>query len=89
MNVVGPEFLVPLLHKNVSTIKVDARRKPQSLPPRLAIPGSAKLLWLESDVMEWLQSCRTAPKKRGRGNNTTPAYQQAQTAPGGSNGAAI
>lgn len=58
--VVGPEYLVPLIHRTVETIKVDARRKPNSLPPRLLIPGSAKLLWLESDVVEWLQSCRTA-----------------------------
>lgn len=58
--VVGPEYLVPLIHRTVATIKVDARRRPESLPPRLKIPGSAKLLWLESDVIEWLQSCRTA-----------------------------
>jgi hypothetical protein len=58
--VVGPEYLVPLIHRTVATIKVDARRRPESLPPRLKIPGSSKLLWLESDVMEWLQSCRTA-----------------------------
>lgn len=59
-NVVGPEYLVPLVHRQISTIKVDARARPETLPPRLKIPGSAKLLWLESDVLEWLQSCRTA-----------------------------
>lgn len=58
--VVGPEYLVPILHRSLSTIKVDARRRPESLPPRLHIPGSAKLLWLEPDVVEWLQGCRTA-----------------------------
>lgn len=58
--VVGPEYLVPLIHRCVATIKVDARRRPESLPPRLLIPGSTKLLWLESDVIDWLQSCRTA-----------------------------
>lgn len=59
-NIVGPEYLVPLLHREIVTIKKDATRRPESLPPRLKIPGSAKLLWLESDVLEWLQSCRTA-----------------------------
>lgn len=59
-NVVGPEYLVPLVHRTVETIKVDARRKPASLPPRLVIPGSAKLLWLESDVIAWIDACRTA-----------------------------
>lgn len=58
--VVGPEYLVPLTHRTLATIKVDARSRPETLPPRLKIPGSAKLLWLESDVLAWLQSCRTA-----------------------------
>lgn len=57
--VVGPEYLVPLVHRSLETIKVDARRKPASLPPRLAIPGSTKLLWLESDVIAWIDKCRT------------------------------
>jgi len=59
LRVVGPEYLVPLVHRSVETIKVDARRKPQSLPPKLAIPGSSKLLWLEQDVLDWIQSCST------------------------------
>jgi predicted DNA-binding transcriptional regulator AlpA len=64
LNVVGPEYLVPLLRRELSTIKVDARRKPESLPPRLDIPGSSKLLWLESDVLDWIKSCSTAKKRR-------------------------
>ena len=59
-HVVGPEYLAPLVHRTVETIKVDARRKPDSLPPRLAIPQSTKLLWLVSDVHAWLDKCRTA-----------------------------
>lgn len=62
-NVVGPEYLVPLLHRNLSTIKVDARRKPESLPPRLMIPGSSKLLWVEQDVIDWLNSFRLKAEK--------------------------
>lgn len=74
LKVVGPEYLVPLLHKQVSTIRVDASRRPESLPPRLLIPGSTKLLWLESDVLAWIESCRTAkPEKtsifKGRRSN--------------------
>lgn len=59
LRVVGPEYLVPLVHRSLETIKVDARRKPQSLPPKLAIPGSSKLLWLEQDVIDWIQACST------------------------------
>jgi len=62
VNVVGPEYLVPILQRELSTIKVDARRKPESLPPRLDIPGSKKLLWLESDVIDWIKSRSTAKK---------------------------
>lgn len=62
--VVGPEYLVPLTHRTLATIKVDARARPETLPPRLKIPGSAKLLWLETDVLDWLQSCRTAKPEK-------------------------
>ena len=53
-----PEDLAPILGRAVTTIKTDARRKPESLPPRLRIPGSKKLLWLQSDVEAWLKGCR-------------------------------
>lgn len=59
----GPDDLATLLHRSVTTIKVDCRRRPQSLPPRLRIPGSSKLLWLESDVVEWLNRCREQSKQ--------------------------
>ena len=70
-NVVGPESLVPLLRRKIITIKLDAYRKPESLPPRLLIPGSTKLLWLETDVLDWINSCREkkdepARPRRGR-----------------------
>lgn len=58
--VVGPEYLVPLLHRSLLTIKADVSRRPETLPPRLRIPGSTKPLWLESDVLTWLESCREA-----------------------------
>lgn len=73
--VVGPEYLSPLLHRAVSTIKCDARRKPESLPPRISIPGNNQLLWLESDVLAWLRACSSyTPKEpkasifKGRAN---------------------
>ena len=53
-----------LLHKTPRTIREDARRRPHSLPPRLRIPGSDRMLWLESDVEEWLAGCRVVPRKR-------------------------
>jgi predicted DNA-binding transcriptional regulator AlpA len=55
----GPRELAAILHRGVETIKTDARRRPECLPPKLKIPGSNRLLWLESDVVAWLEKCRT------------------------------
>jgi predicted DNA-binding transcriptional regulator AlpA len=52
------EDLARLLGRKVSTIKADANRRPQTLPPRLRIPGSRALLWLEEDVRAWLREQR-------------------------------
>ena len=81
-NIVGPEYLVPLLHKKLATIKKDAVRSPESQPPRLKIPGSSKLLWVEEDVLTWLNSFRPAKepekKKGGRPSQVVQRYQQDQ-----------
>lgn len=77
-NIVGPEFLAPLLHRDVSTIKRDATRKPESLPPRLMIPGSSKLLWAEKDVWEWIESCRPKSDRAA----PSPADQPVKRKPG-------
>lgn len=80
LTTVGPEYLVPFLHRSLATIKSDVRRKPESLPPRLVIPGSSKLLWLESDVLTWLNDCRVKkdpPKNKG-GRPSSRAIAQNQ-----------
>lgn len=64
MKTMTAEDLAPLLGRAASTIKTDVRRRPETLPPRLKIPGSNRVLWLEADVHEWLDSCRTG--ERGR-----------------------
>lgn len=50
--------LAKLLHKTKRTVEVDVTRRPESLPPRLRMPGSRKVLWLESDVHKWLDGLR-------------------------------
>lgn len=47
-----------LLNRRESTIKVDAHRRPESLPPRLKIPHSNKHLWIEADVLTWINEQR-------------------------------
>lgn len=58
VKIIGPDELAAILHRKVTTLKVDCCRKPDSLPPRLRIPGSKKMLWLESDVIVWLENLR-------------------------------
>lgn len=73
--IVGPEYIAELLGMEVSTVKVDARRKPTSLPPRLVLPGHTRLRWVEADVIAWLNSFRPQEKKKA-GRPVSPAYQQ-------------
>ncbi len=66
-NVVGPEYLSPILHLPVATIKTYSRQYPERLPPRFRPPGIKKLLWIESDVITWMNSFRPkveAPRGR-------------------------
>ena len=52
------EQLADVLHRSPSTVRVDCRRAPHKLPPRLCLPGSTRLVWLEDDVNEWLRRYR-------------------------------
>jgi hypothetical protein len=54
----GVEELSVLLRRAVDTIRSDARRRPDTLPPRVVIPGTSKLLWLEEDVVNWMKEHR-------------------------------
>lgn len=58
--VLTPQDLARLLKRSVKTIVVDASRRANSLPPRLKIPGSKKLLWLRPDCAKWLRAMSTA-----------------------------
>ena len=76
--VLGVDDLAQVLHKSPATIKRDIHRKPQSLPPRLKIPGSSALLWLGEDVLAWLRGYSTM-RRRGRPRKSEtrrPATQQ-------------
>jgi predicted DNA-binding transcriptional regulator AlpA len=71
IKMVGIEYLVPLLGRAASTLRVDVSRRPETLPPRLVIPGSSKVQWIESVVLEWIMSkqdamCKPASIFRGR-----------------------
>lgn len=63
-HIVGPEYIAELLGIEVSTVKIDARNKKQSLPPRLEIPGRKALMWIEEDVIDWINSFRPQSKRK-------------------------
>lgn len=46
--------LASYIHKSVASIRSDATRNPQSLPPICRLPGTKRLLWRIEDVEQWL-----------------------------------
>lgn len=58
MKTMGIEELAALLHRSVSTVATEVTKAPHKLPPRLRLPGSRRVLWLISDVEEWLRDHR-------------------------------
>ncbi|WP_443798027.1 DNA-binding protein [Burkholderia cepacia] len=69
------------LQKSVASIRSDATRNPQSLPPICRLPNTKRLLWRAEDVERWValhvagveSSTATEPpqsEKRRRGRPT-------------------
>ena len=54
MKLLKIDDLAKILCKSPVTIRVDVSRRPETLPPRLVMPGSNRVIWAESDVNEWL-----------------------------------
>jgi predicted DNA-binding transcriptional regulator AlpA len=50
--------LAKILNRAPATIATEATKAPEKLPPRLFLPGSRRVLWLQEDVEKWLQECR-------------------------------
>ena len=49
------------LHKSVASIRSDASRNPQALPPICRLPGTKRLLWRPEDVEGWLEKHVLSP----------------------------
>jgi hypothetical protein len=56
LQTIGPEELGRLIGRSTKTIKVDASRKPETLPPRFEIPGTRLLRWRVVDVRRWMEA---------------------------------
>lgn len=53
-NLLTVELLASKIQKSVTSIRSDATRNPQSLPPICRLPGTKRLLWREEDVARWV-----------------------------------
>lgn len=85
LSILAVEQLAELIHKSPASIRSDASRNPEALPPICRLPGTKRLLWRLEDVLAWIEShvqqragieesCvitnPTVAKKRGRPRKT-------------------
>lgn len=56
----GIKELAEVLRRSPHTIAAEASRSPEKLPPRVRLPGTRRVLWLESDVAAWIKQHREA-----------------------------
>lgn len=85
------EQLAQYIHKSVNSIRSDACRNPQSLPPICRLPNTKRLLWRIEDVEAWLaghvanqcaDAATTAAQRttrRGRPTKAKTVARQRQT----------
>lgn len=83
------EQLARILHKSPSSIRSDASRSLDSLPPVCRLPGNKRLLWRCEDVHAWIakfvesapvvmpvaSSAHGEPRRRGRPRKTEQRVQ--------------
>lgn len=48
------EQLSEYIHKSIASVRSDAVRNPNSLPPICRLPGTKRLLWRIEDVERWV-----------------------------------
>ena len=48
------EDIARLLRIHVNTARADLSRRPESLPPRMRLPGRRSVRFLKQDVLAWL-----------------------------------
>lgn len=47
--------LAGVLRRSPKTVRSDVTRRPETLPPRVRVPGGRKVLWRAADVAAWLE----------------------------------
>ena len=56
--------LASILNRSPATIATEVSKAPHKLPPRLYLPGSRRVLWLQEDVEKWINELRTTEQHR-------------------------
>jgi hypothetical protein len=64
MQILGPSELGKLLGRSTKTIKVDASRRPDTLPPRFVVPGTRKLSWRVLEVRQWMNALAAVEQQK-------------------------
>jgi hypothetical protein len=82
--------LAEQLQKSVASIRSDATRNPQSLPPICRLPNTKRLLWRAEDVERWIglhvagadspKATELAPPEKRRRGRPTKAEAVAKRA---------
>ncbi|MGX9732326.1 DNA-binding protein [Janthinobacterium aestuarii] len=85
LGLLSVEQLSRLMHKSPASIRSDASRNPEALPPICRLPGNKRLLWRIEDIAAFFASCvkpvvvahfeipslaSNQPKRRGRPRKT-------------------
>ena len=51
---IGIEELAKLLDRKKGTVRVDITRRPNTLPPKVSLPGSRRVVFKLGDVKKWI-----------------------------------
>lgn len=54
METLDIEQLAAILKRSPHTVRSDVTRRPETLPPRIKIPGTRRVLWRKEDVERWM-----------------------------------
>ena len=58
-NLLTLDELAAKLNCSIRTLKNNRRYKPDTVPPRMVLPGTGLLRWRERDVQAWLDAQKT------------------------------
>ncbi len=53
---IGIDELAKMIDRKRNTIRVDVTRRPDTLPPKVKLPGSRRVLFKKDDVKKWIDS---------------------------------